>query len=83
MQRTTMNQVNYALACLNRHLGVKPGEKGSFSIQQGAYGGWQLQRHGESGYVAGIGGFKSKREVYEMIHNIAYGVIIAHRRDTI
>ena len=81
MQRTTMNQVNYALACLTRHLGVKPGEKGSFSIQ-GAYGGWQLQRHAESGVVS-IGGFKSKREMYEMIHNIAYGVLIAPRRDTI
>ena len=77
-----MKQVNDALACLNRHLGVTEGEKGSFSIH-GAYGGWQLQRHGESGYIAGIGGFKSKREVYEMIHNIAYGVLIAPRRDTI
>lgn len=81
MQRTTMKHVNDALACLNRHLGVTEGEKGSFSIQ-GAYGGWQLQRHAECG-VVGIGGFKSKREVYEMIHNIAYGVLIAPRRDTI
>jgi len=43
MQRTTMKHVNDALACLNLHLGVKPGEKGSFSIQ-GAYGGGELQR---------------------------------------
>ena len=81
MKRTTIKHVNDALACLNRHLGVTEGEKGSFCLQ-GAYGGWQLQRHSEAGIV-GIGGFKSKREVYEMIHNIAYGVLIAPRKDTI
>ena len=81
MKRTTMKNVNDALASLNLHLGVKPGEKGSFCLQ-GAYGGWQLQRYSEAG-VVGIGGFKSKREVYEMIHNIAYGVLIAPRRDTL
>jgi hypothetical protein len=80
MKRTTIKQVNDALASLNIHLGVKEGEKGSFCIQ-GAYGGWQLQRHAECGIVS-IGGYKSKREVYEMIHNIAYGVLIAPRRDT-
>ena len=81
MKRTTIKQVNEALACLNLHLGVKSGEKGSFCLQ-GAYGGWQLQRHAECG-VVGLGGFKSKREVYQMIHNIAYGVLIAPRRDTL
>ncbi len=81
MKRTTMKHVNDALACLNLHLGVKPGKKGSFCLQ-GAYGKWQLQRHSEAGIVS-IGGFKSKREVYEMIHNIAFGILIAHRRDTI
>lgn len=81
MKRTTMKNVNDALASLNLHLGVKPGEKGSFCLQ-GAYGGWQLQRYSEAG-VVGIGGFKSKREVYDMIHNIAYGVLIAPRMERV
>ena len=81
MKRTTMKNVNDALASLNLHLGVKPGEKGSFCLQ-GAYGGWQLQRHSEAGIVS-IGGFKSKREMYDMIHNIAYGVLIAPRMERV
>jgi hypothetical protein len=81
MKRTTMKNVNDALASLNLHLGVKEGEKGSFCLQ-GAYGGWQLQRHSEAGIVS-IGGFKSKREMYDMIHNIAYGVLIAPRMERV
>ena len=81
MKRITMKNVNDALACLNLHLGVKPGEKGSFCLH-GAYGGWQLQRHSEAGIVS-IGGFKSKREMYDMIHNIAYGVLIAPRMEMV
>jgi hypothetical protein len=75
--RTTKKNMTDALAALNAQLGVKEGEEDSFCLQ-GAYGGWQLCRHWK-GDIS-IGGFKSKREVYEMIHNITYGVLLAKRR---
>jgi hypothetical protein len=74
--RTTKKNLTDALAALNAQLGVKEGEKDSFCLH-GAYGGWQLCRHLEGGGIISIGGFKPKREVYEMIHNITYGVLLA------
>jgi len=77
--RTTKKQLTDALAALNAHLNLKEGEQDSFCLQ-GAYGGWQLCRHTASQGLITIGGFKPKREVYEMIHNICYGVLITKRR---
>ena len=76
--RTTKKNMTDALAALNAQLNLKEGEEDSFCLQ-GAYGGWQLCRHWRGGIIH-IGGFKPKREVYEMIHNITYGVLLTKAR---
>jgi hypothetical protein len=55
---------------------------GSF-VLQGAYGGWQLQRIHPSGGVTSVTtGYRSKRELRELVDAIRYGVLEGSLRMT-
>jgi len=71
--RITIKDLDSAVIHLNTMLGLKMGDEGSFCLQ-GAYGGWQLQRHRGSGIESVTYGYRSKRELYEKILDIQYGV---------
>jgi hypothetical protein len=91
MKRTTIVELVNAVRVLNVSLGypdcgaaaigVDP-IPGSF-VLQGAYGGWQLQRVHPSGGVESVTtGYRSKREVKEMVEAIRYGAVIGSLRFT-
>jgi hypothetical protein len=71
--RITVKDLELVVADLNQTLGLKAGAEGSFCLQ-GAYGGWQLQRYRGSGMETIIGGYRPKRELYEKIVDIRYGI---------
>jgi len=71
--RITVKDLELVVADLNQTLGLKAGDEGSFCLQ-GAYGGWQLQRHKACGIIAVTYGYRPKRELYEKIVDIRYGV---------
>jgi hypothetical protein len=71
--RITVKDLDSAVINLNTMLGFKMGAEGSFCLQ-GAYGGWQLQRYRGSGIESVTTGYRPKRELYEKILDIQYGV---------
>ena len=71
--RITVKDLELVVADLNQALGLQVGAEGSFCLQ-GAYGGWQLQRHRGSGIESVTYGYRPKREVYEKILGIRYGI---------
>jgi hypothetical protein len=74
--RITVKDLDRAVIHLNTMLGFTMGAEGSFCLQ-GAYGGWQLQRHRGSGIESVTYGYRPKREIYEKILNIQYGVQVS------
>jgi hypothetical protein len=76
MKRTTKIELNAAVRVLNQLVGANPvaHQPGSY-ILAGAYGGWQLQRiHPSGGNESVTTGYRSKREVLDLIHAIRYGI---------
>lgn len=74
MKRTTKIELIAAVRVLNHLVGIAEGKPGSF-VLQGAYGGWQLQRiHPSGGNESVTTGFRTKREVLDLIHAIRYGI---------
>jgi len=71
--RITIKDLELVVADLNQTLGLKAGAEGSFCLQE-AYGGWQLQRYKGCGIIAVTYGYRSKRELYEKIVDIRYGI---------
>jgi hypothetical protein len=84
MKRTTIAELVLSVRHLNSAMGFPDdagaaiGVKslpGSF-VLQGAYGGWQLQRIHPSGGVESVtSGYRSKRELRELVDAIRYGVL--------
>ena len=82
--RTTIAQVVLAVRHLNSAMGY-PEDAGSAIgsnpvpgsfVLQGAYGGWQLQRVYPLGGVAAVfSGYRSKREILDLIEAMRSGVI--------
>ena len=82
--RTTIAQVVLAVRHLNSAMGY-PDDAGSAIgsnpvpgsfVLQGAYGGWQLQRNSLHGGVESVtSGYRSKREILDLIHAVRYGVL--------
>ena len=76
---TTVDLYN-AVHRLNDLFGYDAGAvEGSFHVR-GAYGGWQLCRVRGAGIDNVTNGFRPKREVYQTIHDIAYGARIIQDR---
>ena len=74
MKRTTKIELIASVRILNQLVGIAEGQPGSF-VLQGAYGGWQLQRiHPSGGNQSVTPGFRTKREVLDLIHAIRYGI---------
>jgi hypothetical protein len=90
-KRTTISEVVLAVRHLNSAMGFPDdagsaiGSKsvpGSF-VLQGAYGGWQLQRIGLHGGVESVTtGYRSKKEILDLIHAVRYGVLEGSLRAT-
>jgi hypothetical protein len=80
MKRINMADLEAAVRVLNQTIGAKEGKYAGSYFLQGAYGGWQLQQfvstHSDSvlATVAITSGFRTKREVYDLIHAITYGI---------
>ena len=78
MKRTTKIELNAAVRVLNQLVGANPvaHQPGSY-ILAGAYGGWQLQRiHPSGGNESMTTGYRSKRELYDLILSMRTGVVI-------
>jgi len=74
MKRTTKIELIASVRVLNQLVGIAAGQPGSF-VLQGAYGGWQLQRiHPSGGNESVTTGYRSKRELLDLIHAIRYGI---------
>ena len=74
MKRINMADLEAAVRVLNQTIGVAQGKPGAFCLQ-GAYGGWQLQRiHPSGGNESVTTGYRSKRELLDLIHAIRYGI---------
>lgn len=74
--RITKVDLYNAVQRLNARFGFEPGStEGTFCLQ-GAYGGWQLCRVRGAGIANVTNGFRSKREIYQTIHDIAYGASV-------
>jgi hypothetical protein len=71
--RITVKDLDRAVIELNSMLGFTMGADRSFCLQ-GAYGGWQLQRRMGRGVIAVTLGYRPKRELYQTITDIQYGV---------
>ena len=83
MRRTSIQDMKAAVRLLNQILGVADGAPGSF-VLEGAYGGWQLQRVREGTSIETVTyGFRPKREIYDIIHHIRYGIIVADAKNRI
>jgi hypothetical protein len=81
MKRTTQVELVNAVRTLNRELGY-PADggtaigyhcPGAFCLA-GAYGGWQLQRCEERGVVSVTTGYRSKRELRELVNAMVFGI---------
>jgi hypothetical protein len=74
MKRINMADLEAAVRALNQTIGVAQGKPEAFCLQ-GAYGGWQLQRiHPSGGNESVTTGYRSKRELLDLIHAIRYGI---------
>jgi hypothetical protein len=84
MKRTTTADLVLSVRHLNSAMGYPDDAAsaigtnsvpGSYYLQ-GAYGGWQLQRvHPDGGCVSVTSGYRSKRELNELVRAIQYGVV--------
>lgn len=74
--RITVKDLDRAVIELNTLLGYQMGQEGSFCLQ-GAYGGWQLQRRRGTGIESVTNGYIPKRELYDRIHYMRRGAVIA------
>jgi hypothetical protein len=76
MKRINMADLEAAVRVLNQTIGVAQGKPEAFCLQ-GAYGGWQLQRiHPSGGNESMTTGYRSKRELYDLILSMRTGVVI-------
>jgi hypothetical protein len=76
MKRTTKIELTAAVRVLNQLVGANPvaHQPGTY-VLAGAYGGWQLQRiHPSGGNESVTTGYRSKRELLDLIHAIRYGI---------
>ena len=79
MKRTTKIELNSAVRVLNQMVGANAvaHQPGSY-ILAGAYGGWELQKIVGSGPTQGVvsifPGYRSKRELLELIHAYRAGM---------
>ena len=90
MKRTTIAELVLSVRHLNSAMGYNgsPGvaigsrpDAGCFFLQ-GAYGGWQLQRaHPDGGTVSVTSGYRSKRELRELVDAIRCGVMLREERN--
>ena len=83
MHRTTKNELISAVRVLNQMVGANAvaHQPGSY-ILAGAYGGWQLQRaHPDGGTVSVTSGYRSKRELRELVDAIRCGVMLREERN--
>ena len=91
MKRTTYTDLVLSVRHLNSAMGFSDDAAvaiggnsvpGSYYLQ-GAYGGWQLQRvHPNGGAVSVTSGYRSKRELCELVDAIRYGVLVGTQRRT-
>ena len=89
-KRTTIDQLVLSVRHLNSAMGYSGSpdaaighhpDPGSF-VLQGAYGGWQLQRvHPAGGIVSVTSGYRSKRELNELVEAIRCGVMLQQERN--
>ncbi len=87
MHRTTKTELNSAVRVLNEMIGATEGQPGSYTLQ-GAYGGWQLQQVVGTGTVltgatAIFAGYRSKRELLELIHAFRAGIRVGQESASI
>jgi len=78
MKRTTKYDLAAAVRVLNELVGATPGHPGAYCLQ-GAYGGWQMQKILVSGTDAVFPGYRSKRELLELIHAFRAGVCVGQQ----
>jgi hypothetical protein len=75
MKHTTIRDLEAATRVLNQLVGATAATPGAYYLQ-GAYGGWQLQQlvgpHGAC--IAIFPGYRSKRELLELIHAFRAGI---------
>jgi hypothetical protein len=84
MNRTTIADLVLSVRHLNSAMGFSDDAKAAIGVNsvpgsyylQGAYGGWQLQRvHPSGGCVSVTTGYRSKRELRELVEAIRFGVL--------
>ena len=76
--RITVKDLDAAVIALNTAMGLQMGQEGSFCLQ-GAYGGWQLQRKRGNGMESVTTGYFPKRQVWEAVQWMTYGVELAKK----
>ena len=91
MKRTTMIDLVLSVRNLNREMGYPDDAgtaigawqaPGTFALQ-GAYGGWQIQRFTEHGVVSITTGYRSKRELRELVDAMIQGIRLHRNRITV
>jgi hypothetical protein len=86
MHRTTKIELNSAVRVLNQMIGPNAvaHQPGSY-ILAGAYGGWQLQRIVDTNgsTTAIFAGYRSKRELLELIHAFRAGIRVGQESASI
>jgi hypothetical protein len=89
MNRTTKNELISAVRVLNQMVGANAvaHQPGSYFLQ-GAYGGWQLQQVVGTGTIltgatAVFPGYRSKRELLELIHAFRAGIRVGQESASI
>jgi hypothetical protein len=84
MKRTTIADLVLSVRHLNSAMGFSDDAGAAIGVNsvpgsyylQGAYGGWQLQRvHPSGGCESVTSGYRSKRELWELVNAIRYGVL--------
>ena len=84
MKRTTIADLVLSVRHLNSAMGFSDDAAAAIGVNsvpgsfvlQGAYGGWQLQRiHPDGGVTSVTSGYRSKRELWELVNAIRYGVL--------
>jgi len=84
MKRTTIADLVLSIRHLNSAMGFPDDAGSAIGVNslpgsyylQGAYGGWQLQRvHPSGGCESVTSGYRSKRELNELVNAIRYGVL--------
>jgi hypothetical protein len=70
--RITKKMLDHSVARLNECMDTVEGK--NEYILSGAYGGWQLQRRNGHGMDYISSGFRPKRELFDFINAMVYGV---------